>query len=65
MDLVMQDRIHIDELHSRAICTEIGERLRALLSRNQTELPASIEARLNRLRELDDDYSPSIVPSMD
>jgi len=61
----MQDRIPIDEVHSRAICTEIGERLRAMLPRSQTELPASIETRLNRLRELDDDYSPSIVPPMD
>jgi hypothetical protein len=61
----MQDRIRIDEVHSSAIRTEIGERLRQFLSREETELPANLEYRLNRLRELDDDYLPSIVPAMD
>jgi hypothetical protein len=61
----MQDRIRIDDVHARAIRTEIGERLRAVLTRDQTELPAGLKDRLNRLRELDDDYSPSIVPWMD
>jgi hypothetical protein len=61
----MQDRIRIDEVHSSAIRTEIGERLRQFLSKDETELPANLEDRLNRLRELDDDYSPSITPAMD
>jgi hypothetical protein len=61
----MQDRIGIDDVHASAIAAEIGERLRYALSRDETELPASLENRLNRLRELDDDYSPSIVPSID
>jgi hypothetical protein len=61
----MQDRIGIDEVHSSAIRTEIGERLWQFLSSEETELPANLEYRLNRLRELDDDYLPSIVPAMD
>jgi hypothetical protein len=61
----MQDRVHIDDVHARAICNEIGERLRQALSRDETELPASLESRLNRLREQDDRYSPLIVPDLD
>jgi hypothetical protein len=64
-NLVMREHINIDHVHKHAIYTEIGERLGDILARNQTELPASIEARLNRLRELDDDFSPSIVPALD
>jgi len=58
----MQDHINLDLAHSRAMCTEIGERLREILARDKTELPAQIENRLSRLRELEDDDSPSIVP---
>jgi hypothetical protein len=58
----MQDTINLDLSHSRAMCTEIGERLREILARDKTELPAQIENRLSRLRELEDDDSPSIVP---
>jgi hypothetical protein len=60
----MQDRIRIDEVHGSAIRTEIGERLRQFLSREETELPANLEYRLNRLRELDEDYLRSITPAM-
>jgi hypothetical protein len=60
----MQDRIGIDQVHSSAIAAEIGERLRHALSRGHAELPTSLENRLNRLRELDGDYSPSIVPTI-
>ena len=58
------DRIHIDHVHSLAICTEIGDRLREMLSKDQSELPASIEDSLSRLRELEV-HSPSIVPPME
>jgi hypothetical protein len=61
----MQDPIRIDKVHSSALRTEIGERLRQALSRAQPELPSSLENSLNRLREVDGDYSPSIVPSID
>jgi hypothetical protein len=64
-DFSMEDRVQIDRVHARAICNEIGERLRYALSNAEVELPASLESRLNRLREQDGDYSPSIVPSMD
>lgn len=61
----MQPRLQIDEVHDRAICTEIGERLGQVLSRDEPKLTDSLESYLDRLREQDGDYSPSIVPSMD
>jgi hypothetical protein len=57
------DRIvRIDPTHSRAISTEIAERLRVILAKEKPEVPSSSRAKSNRLRELDED-SPSIVPS--
>jgi hypothetical protein len=58
---VMDKRIDIDRRHSRAICQEIGEKLRASL-RPEPELPASVRTQIDRLRELEE-HSPSIVPS--
>jgi hypothetical protein len=61
MELDMQNRsIQIDRLHSRAISTEVGERLRVILEKEQ---PAgrSLQKLISRLPELDDD-SPRIVP---
>jgi hypothetical protein len=60
----MQGQLQINQMHARAICTEIGERLRPVLSKDGTSLPASLAKRLNRLREREAD-SPSIVPSLD
>jgi hypothetical protein len=62
MDLNMQNRIvRIDRIHSRAICTEIAERLRIVLAKEQSEVPISLKSQIDRLPELDVD-SPSIVP---
>jgi hypothetical protein len=57
----MRNRIDIDPKHSRALVQEIGERLRALL-KEETELPGSLRAQIDRLRELEE-QSPSIIPS--
>jgi hypothetical protein len=56
---VMRNRIDIDSKHSRAIVQEIGERLRAFLQ-EEPELPGSLRAQINRLRELEE-QSPSII----
>ena len=61
----MQDRFQIEQAHARAVCTEVGERLRQALSRDEIELTADLESRLNRLWEFDRNYSPTIAPSMD
>lgn len=56
--------IRIDEEHSRAICEEIGDRLRVALG---GPLPASpvLDSLIARLIELDEHDSPSIVPDID
>src|ERR1700731_4769836 len=59
--LLMRNRIDIDPKHSRAIVQEIGERLAAFM-KEEPELPASLRAQIDRLRELEE-QSPSIIPS--
>ena len=64
MDFDMHNRIvRIDQVHSRAICTEVADRLRILLTKELTDVPGSLKSQIIRLRELD--QSPSIVPSID
>jgi hypothetical protein len=57
-------KIEIDGIHCRAITDEIGERLRMAYSQVSPELPPRILRQLDRLRELDREGSPSIVPSI-
>jgi hypothetical protein len=54
--------LQLDHTHCRAICDEIGERLREVLQRNVTPTPAYLLALIEKLAELDD--APSIVPSI-
>ena len=56
-------KVEIDSIHSRALCKEIGERLRISLSRESPELPPRMRTQLDQLRKLEAD-SPSIVPSI-
>ena len=69
LDLVMSKKnaadIRIDHIHSRAICDEIGERLRETLGRKVLELPPRLQLLVDRLAELDGRSAPSIVPSFD
>jgi hypothetical protein len=53
----------LDHIHSRAICDEIGERLRCVLDREASEIPPRLLMLVNELAQLD--YVPSIVPSID
>jgi hypothetical protein len=57
-------KIRMDEEHSRAICAEIGDRLRTAL-RNSTPMPPHLANLVVRLSELDGYDSPSIVPSLE
>jgi hypothetical protein len=57
----MRNRIDIDHRHSRAIVQEIGERLRVVLT-EEPELPESLGAQIDRLRQLEE-QSPSIIPN--
>lgn len=60
----MRNCIDIDHAHARAICLEIGERLRPYL-REEPELPGSIRERIERLRQLDTNWSSNrqAIPS--
>ena len=58
--------LQIDSGHCRAICDEIGDRLRILLDKEPGEIPQHLRLLLDRLAELDSPQpAPSIVPAMD
>jgi hypothetical protein len=61
----IQRELQIDSSHCRAICDEIGERLRAILARETPDMPAQLQLLLDRLAEQDCELAPSIAPSMD
>ena len=64
MEFLMWNRnVEIDRTHIRAICNEIGERLRISVSGEIPELSLQMRRQLDQLRELDEDASPSIVPA--
>jgi hypothetical protein len=53
----------LDHIHSRAICDEIGERLRIVLRREALEIPPHLVVLIDKFAEVD--RAPSIVPSID
>ena len=54
----------IDSLHCRAICEEIGDRLRIMLDREATALPPRLQVLMLRLAAQDLARSPSAAPSV-
>ena len=60
-----QKELQLDSLHCRAICEEIGDRLRLILARESPAMPRHLQLLMDRLAELDRESSPSIAPSMD
>ena len=61
----MPDQSQLSDVDNRAIRMEVGERLRAMLPVDHSELPPCIKNPLSKLRELDEERSPSIVPSLE
>ena len=58
----------MDHVHCRAICDEIGERLRCQYNREVSDIPPNLLRLLGKLHELDGIsivLAPSIVPSDD
>jgi hypothetical protein len=55
----------IDSAHCRAICDEIGDRLRFVLDKEAGAIPQRLQMLIDRLAELDREQAPSIVPAMD
>jgi hypothetical protein len=56
--------LQIDSGHCRAICDEIGDRLRFLLDKEAGGIPRYLQVLVDRLAELDGRQAPSIVPVM-
>jgi hypothetical protein len=54
----------LDSLHCRAICEEIGDRLRIMLDREATPLPPRLQVLMLRLAAQELAESPSIAPSI-
>jgi len=57
--------IDIDNVHCRAICDEIGYRLRLDLQGESPGLPPKLAALLEQLQRQDLAAAPSIAPSLD
>lgn len=57
--------VQIDHIHADAVCRGIGERLRETLSTESQDVPQRLQALIERLPELDQAKTPSIVPAMD
>ncbi|WP_426527952.1 hypothetical protein [Bradyrhizobium sp. McL0615] len=57
--------LHLDHNHCRAICDEIGERLREAMALKSVEMPPQLQRLIDRLDELDNVWSPGIVPSIE
>jgi hypothetical protein len=57
------EAIALDYAHCRAICDEIGERLREVLKPEALEIPQRLRELLDRLAQME--QAPSIVPSID
>jgi hypothetical protein len=53
----------IDHTHCRAICDEIGDRLRDILKPEASEVPPRLLELIDKLAELE--RAPSIVPSIE
>lgn len=56
--------VQIDSGHCRAICDEVGDRLRILLDKETGEVPQQLRLLIDRLAELDTGQAPSIIPAM-
>ena len=62
---MVSDNIRIDSAHCRAICDEIGERLRIMLDREATGLPVRLQLLLAQLAAQDLAMASSIVADID
>jgi hypothetical protein len=57
------EAIALDHAHCRAICDEIGERLRQVLKPEALEIPQRLRMLLDRIAQ--QELAPSIVPSLE
>jgi len=57
--------LRLDHSHCRAICEEIGERLRETMALKSLTPPPQLQRLIDRLDELDNVWSPGIVPPIE
>ena len=60
-----QGKLQIDSSHCRAICDEIGERLRVILTRDTSAMPPHLQLLLDRLAAKDRELAPRSCPPDD
>jgi hypothetical protein len=60
-----QNGLQIDDLHCRAICDEVGDRLRTALGPGPRVLPVRLQILMAQLAAQDRVLAPSIAPSLD
>lgn len=60
-----RNELQLDSSHCRAICEEIGERLRMKLDCEAAPLPPRLQVLMLRLFERDMAQAPSIAPAID
>ena len=60
----VHSELQIDPTHCRAICDEIGARLRHVLDREATSMPPRLQALLLRLAAQELAASPSLATSL-
>lgn len=58
-------KLQLDSSHCRAICDEIGARLRVILDRETTAMPPRLQVLMLRLAAQELSASPSIAPSLE
>jgi hypothetical protein len=59
------ENLRLDHNHCRAICDEIGERLREVMALKSVNTPPQLQRLIDRLDELDNVWAPGIVPSIE
>ena len=59
------ENLRLDHNHCRAICDEIGERLREVMALKSVNTPPQLQRLIDRLNELDNVWAPGIVPSIE
>lgn len=60
-----EKELQLASSHCRAICDEIGDRLRVILDREAAPLPPRLLMLMQRLIEQDLVEAPSIAPAID
>ncbi len=60
-----EKELQLASSHCRAICDEIGDRLRVILDREAAPLPPRLLMLMQRLIEQDPVEAPPIAPSLD